>query len=534
MDIEAEKKREAAYWKERFNIMTAANARMSQQTYNEVAHAFDLAFKDIQRDIDVWMQRFAKNNGVTLAEARKMLNARELKELKWDVDEYIKHGRIYGINGKWAKELENASARVHISHLEALKIRAQNHLETAFAVENKAVDKLIKDVYRTDYYRTAFEFQKGTGIGFDIIGLDEKKLDIIAHKPWTVDRRTFSDRIWSNKDKMVNSLHQEFTRSCIYGRSRKDTVKELEQYVDKNIKNAKYCAARVVRTETAFISSQSQHDSLMNVGAEMYEIYLPTTNCPICQEMNGKRFKMSEFEVGATAPPFHPNCDNGTLIPIYNDDFFKDDPPESAEEIPDDLSYEEWEKKFVKPEKGLTTTVGSGTIKENVVNSSRVEMSQGSLIEQHQRHFAADVTDEYLRAATPAQGNITYDIGYNKSKHKDEIKMSDWLFKIFGGEIRLLNESNIKNQMMPDYLWNSKYWELKGAHSINGADKLLQRAIKQIQNNPGGVILNALTNIDMAALEEQLLRRIERSGIDKLDIMILANGELIKILRYKK
>lgn len=161
-------------------------------------------------------------------------------------------------------------------------------------------------------------------------------------------------------------------------------------------------------------------------------------------------------------------------------------------------------------------------------------MSQGSLIEQHQRHFAADVTDEYLRAATPAQGNITYDIGYNKSKHKDEIKMSDWLFKIFGGEIRLLNESNIKNQMMPDYLWNSKYWELKGAHSINGADKLLQRAIKQIQNNPGGVILNALTNIDMAALEEQLLRRIERSGIDKLDIMILANGELIKILRYKK
>lgn len=546
MDIELEKKREAAYWRERFNIINDANSKMSQQTYNEVAHAFDLAQKDIQRDIDAWMNRLASNNGITLADAKKLLNSQELKEFKWDVWEYIKHGKQNAISGKWAKELENASAKYHISRLEALKTRIQNHFETAFAIENKAVDKLVKDVYKTGYYRTAFEFQKGSGIGFDVIGLDEKRLDTIAHKPWTTDRRTFSDRIWERKDQMVNNFHQNMIRNCAAGRSRKEMVKDLEQFVNKNVKNAKYCAARVVRTETAAFSSRSQYESLLNLGCERYEISLPLTaaSCPICQEMNGKSFKTSEYEVGATAPPFHPNCDNGTLIPIYDDDFFKDDPPEGAEEISDNISYEEWKEKYVDgnnststltpTQTNLTTAAESGTIKENVVKNSRVEMSQGSLIEQRPRHTAADVTDEYLRAATPAQGNITYDIGYNKSKHKDEIKMSDWLFKTFGGEIRLLNESNIKNQMMPDYLWNSKYWELKGAHSINGADKLLQLAIKQIQNNPGGVILNALANIDMVALEEQLLRRIERSGIDKLDIMILVNGELIKILRYKK
>ena len=65
MDIELEKKREAAYWRERFNIINDANSKMSQQTYNEVAHAFDLAQKDIQRDIDAWMNRFASNNGIT-------------------------------------------------------------------------------------------------------------------------------------------------------------------------------------------------------------------------------------------------------------------------------------------------------------------------------------------------------------------------------------------------------------------------------------------------------------------------------------
>ena len=394
MDIELEKKREAAYWRERFNIINDANSKMSQQTYNEVAHAFDLAQKDIQRDIDTWMNRFASNNGITLADAKKLLNSQELKEFKWDVWEYIKHGKQNAISGKWAKELENASAKYHISRLEALKMRIQNHFETAFAIENKAVDKLVKDVYKTGYYRTAFEFQKGSGIGFDVIGLDEKRLDTIAHKPWTTDRRTFSDRIWERKDQMVNNFHQNMIRNCAAGRSRKEMVKDLEQFVNKNVKNAKYCAARVVRTETASFSSRSQYESLLNLGCERYEISLTLTaaSCPICQEMNGKSFKTSEYEVGATAPPFHPNCDNGTLIPIYDDDFFKDDPPEGAEEIPDNISYEEWEKKFVKDnDKGLTNSRGSDIM----------DMRGGRVEQAKTRDKKIEITDIAISKANP-------------------------------------------------------------------------------------------------------------------------------------
>lgn len=162
-------------------------------------------------------------------------------------------------------------------------------------------------------------------------------------------------------------------------------------------------------------------------------------------------------------------------------------------------------------------------------------MSHNNSIIQLPRHKGAvDVTDEYLQTATPSQGVITYDINYNKSKHCEEIKMSEWLFKFFGGTIKLLNESNIKNHKMPDFMWNNRLWELKGAHSVNGADKLLQRGIKQIQNNPGGVILNIMADINITAIEKQLSRRFARSEIESLDIMILKKGELVKILRYKK
>lgn len=145
-----------------------------------------------------------------------------------------------------------------------------------------------------------------------------------------------------------------------------------------------------------------------------------------------------------------------------------------------------------------------------------------------------DVTEQYRRSAKPGIGDITYDAGYKTGQHRDEIFMADWLHRTFGGEIKLLVESDVKGQTMPDFLWNEKFWELKGALSVNSADKLLQHALKQIQDKPGGVILNILADIDMTSLEKQLLRRAARSKIDLFDLILLSKGELSEILRYKK
>lgn len=145
-----------------------------------------------------------------------------------------------------------------------------------------------------------------------------------------------------------------------------------------------------------------------------------------------------------------------------------------------------------------------------------------------------DVTKEYLRAAVPNHGTVLQEGGYNTKNHQAEIAMSEWLHRTFGGDIVLLKESPKRDIKTPDFLWNGKKWELKGAHSINGADKSLQHAVKQIQDNPGGVILDILGELDMQKLERQLLRRFLRSNIDILDVMLLSNGALLKVLRHKK
>lgn len=147
-----------------------------------------------------------------------------------------------------------------------------------------------------------------------------------------------------------------------------------------------------------------------------------------------------------------------------------------------------------------------------------------------------DITNEYLNAATPGKGKITRDDNYNESKHQNEIKTAEWLLNTFGGNIKLLNEANSFEVKTPDYLWNGSLWELKGVRSINGADKALQQAIKQIHDNPGGTIIELLNENELSIpdLDKQLLGRFLRSKINDLDVMILHNKSLLKIIKYIK
>lgn len=101
---------------------------------------------------------------------------------------------------------------------------------------------------------------------------------------------------------------------------------------------------------------------------------------------------------------------------------------------------------------------------------------------------AKDVTKEYLESATPGKGSITYDDGYKLKGRQAEISAAAWVYCTFGGDIRLLAESPKRDVKTPDFLRNGKKWELKGARSVNGADKSLQHAIKQIQDNPAGAL----------------------------------------------
>lgn len=343
------------YWQKRFELFEQAAHQQGVQCYADIEKQYRQAQKQLEGHIAAWYQRFASNNGVTLAEAKRMLNAKELAELKWDVNQYIQYGQENAINGTWVKQLENASARFHISRLEALKLQTQQSIEVMFGNQLDSIDSTMRNVYKSGYYHTAYEIQKGVGVGWDFSALDDKQISKVINKPWAVDGKNFSERIWGNRQKLVNELNNTLTQNIILG---KDPQKAIDE-IARKMNTSKTNAGRLVMTEEAFFSSAAQKDCFTELDVEQFEIVatLDSHTSDICRGMDGKHFKMSEWKVGETAPPFHVHC-RSTTVPYFDDEFdevgeraARDEKTGKTYFVPGNMTYKEWDKAFVQGDK---------------------------------------------------------------------------------------------------------------------------------------------------------------------------------------
>lgn len=373
------------YWKERFRQLEEAQNREGADTYLEIEQIYRQAWKEIEGKINTWYQRFATNNGISMTEARRMLTARELTELKWDVRDYIRYGKENAISQGWMRELENASARFHISRLEALKLQTQQSLEVLFGNQLDDIDRAMKHIYLDGYYHTAFELQRGFGIGWDIAGLDQRQIEKVIRKPWAADGKNFSERVWGNKQKLISEVHKELTQNIMLGQ---DPQKAIDA-IAKKMNTSKNNAGRLVMTEEAYFSSAAQKDCFRDLDVEQYEIVatLDSHTSEICREMDGKVFPMKNFEPGVTAPPFHVWC-RSTTVPYFEDDFgqigkraARDEETGKTYYIPADMNYQEWKKSFVDGGKkaGLRKTLSTG-LDENEKGAVMKYVSPDSIV----------------------------------------------------------------------------------------------------------------------------------------------------------
>lgn len=175
--------RNADYWARRLKITEDALKDQAYDYAQNLEEQFDKAIAQIDTQMRAWYQRFATNNGITYAEAQKMLTAGELKEFKWTVQEYIKAGKEHAISGAWAKELENASARVHISRLDSLKIQLRQQAEVLTEARIKATASASELAYTSSYYHTAFEVQRGLGVGWTMQALNTETVSKVLSRP---------------------------------------------------------------------------------------------------------------------------------------------------------------------------------------------------------------------------------------------------------------------------------------------------------------------------------------------------------------
>ena len=357
--------RNADYWRGRFSILEDSAHQEAQRTIQDMEELYLDAQRSVQKEIESWYARFAVNNQISLTDARKWLTAGQLEEFHWSVEQYIKIGEQAGLDAAWLKKLENASARFHISRLEAVQTGIQQQLELLYGNQVDSLDALLKKVVGNGYTHTAFEVQKGVGLGWDITGLDQKKLETLLSKPWTTDGRTFRDRCWLNKNDLVGSVSKSLTQGLLRG----DSPAKITTAIQKQFGVHRYKAGRLVNTETTYFNAVATKECYKDLDVEMVEIIetLDSHTCSICGGLDGKVIPISQYEPGVTVPPFHPNC-RGTTAPAIDPKYAGERAARNADGdvyyVPANMKYADWVQTFVNggSKAGLTAATATAIL----------------------------------------------------------------------------------------------------------------------------------------------------------------------------
>ncbi|WP_270167561.1 minor capsid protein [Paenibacillus sp. SYP-B4298] len=333
------------YWARRMEVLNEAELGKGEAYVKAQNAEYDKAMTRIKRDTEAWYARLAKNNDISMAEARKLLTANELKEFHWTVDDYIKAGRENAIDQRWMKQLENASAKVHITRLEELELKLQQEVELLAAKRAKGSAGTLGDIYKDGYYRGIYEVQRGVGKGVPFSRLDGRQIDKVLSKPWAPDGSNFSARIWADRNKLVAELHTTLTQNLINGSPSDKVIRDFAERMGVS----KSAAERLILTEAAYFAGQSRLDGYKQTGVTHYK-YVATMDSRTskqCRNMDGEVIPLTEAKAGVNYPPLHAYC-RSTTIPFFEDS--EPDEDDEEYEVPEEVDYKEWAEQHAPPD----------------------------------------------------------------------------------------------------------------------------------------------------------------------------------------
>lgn len=352
------------YWKKRSEQLATRQFRRADGYEAEVRKEYDRAIAAIQREIEAFYGRYADNNKVSFAEARRLLTAGELRDFRMTLEEFTAKAKD-NADGRWTRELNNVYYKTRISRLEALQVQIDQQVELLMGKRQSGTVKLLGEAYTDTYYRTMYELQRGVGVGASFARIDPEGLDKVLGA--RLDGRNWSQRIWDDRTKLRQELHTKLSQAFIRGESVDRTSRDLAKRMDVSFSRAR----TLIHTETTFFTEQATMSSYQRSGiVDRYEILatMDRRTSPICRSMDRKVFLLSEQEPGVTAPPFHPNC-RTTTIPYFEDEINVGEriarrADGETYNVPGDISYEEWHEKYVVNNNNQSSgRGGSGQIK---------------------------------------------------------------------------------------------------------------------------------------------------------------------------
>lgn len=301
------------YWSKREQEQLRHNITDEREYDRELRRIYQNMLDACQKEIDSFYGKYAKAEGITLAEAKKRVSKHDVQAFERKAAKYVKDKDF---SAKANEELRLYNATMKINRLEMLK--ANIGLETIAGHDE--LEKFMAGILKG---RTEDELKRQAGILGKTVMNNAAKANAIVNGSF--HSGTFSDRIWQYQDLMRQDLGRLLQQGLIQGKGARAIAKDLKKYWygndPKTGGGATYCMERLMRTELARVQTEAQKQSFVRNGFDKY-IFIINHHaskhgcCEICEEVSKRNTGYSEKGVylvkdmmpGENAPPMHPHC----------------------------------------------------------------------------------------------------------------------------------------------------------------------------------------------------------------------------------
>ncbi len=170
----------------------------------------------------------------------------------------------------------------------------------------EGIERTLLEVYEKQSAMTASEFGLYNTV-------DKEAARRVINEIWCSDGQGFSDRIWRNKDLLVQKLEDSLFDFVARGQKTDQLVTDLiaeqvplsefKSVLDDDFREAYNNARRLVRTETARVQNRATQDRYRDAGFTQYRIVAEPDCCDVCADLAEQVFSIDELVI-----PAHPNC----------------------------------------------------------------------------------------------------------------------------------------------------------------------------------------------------------------------------------
>lgn len=280
------------YWRNRETEQRKHNIRDEAEYQKHIREIYQDMIDEIEKEINGFYGKYAKKEGITMAEAKKRAAKADIEALGRKAARYVK---TKDFSKQANDEMRLYNMTMKVNRLELLKAQIGLEMVSGFDELQKYYDEILTD-------RTISEFERQSGILGKTVQNNAKAANAIVNASF--HNATYSDRIWMYQDMLKNELSSLLQTGLIQGQN----PRRLAAHLRKRFGVSQSNAERLMITELARVQTEAQKLSFERNGFTEYTFLALGNACEDCRKLDGKHFKVAKMMPGENAPPMHPRC----------------------------------------------------------------------------------------------------------------------------------------------------------------------------------------------------------------------------------